>query len=78
MTNKEVVNKNIELTFDFIRQIIKNPAIAEQLPDKCEIDFIEKDFSAITEKQLAKKELIKVSHAFEIINTGHHRMAKSA
>ena len=68
MTNKEKIQRDIELTFDFIRLIIDNPKLAEQLPDKCEIDFIEKDFSSFTEKKLTKKQLIKVNHTFEIVN----------
>lgn len=67
MTNKETVGKNIELTFDFVRQIIDNPKLAEQLPDKCEIDFVEKDFSSLTEKELSTKKLVKVNHTFDII-----------
>jgi hypothetical protein len=70
MTNKEIVQKNIELTFDFIRQIIDNPQLAEQLPDKCEIDFIEKDYSTLNENELSRKKLIKVNHIFELVNTG--------
>ncbi|MFA4851098.1 MAG: hypothetical protein WC868_01865 [Bacteroidales bacterium] len=62
MTNKEKIQRDIELTFDFIRQIIDSPRLAEQLPDKCEIDFIEKDFTSLTEKDLTKKQLIKVNH----------------
>lgn len=67
MTNKETVQKNIELTFDFVRQIINDPKLAEQLPDKCEIDFIDKDFSSHIEGDLTKKRLIKVNHNFEIV-----------
>ena len=67
MTKKEFVRKNIELTFDFVRQIIDNPSIAEKLPDKCEIEFIEKDFSHLSEKELSTKRLIKVSRNFEVI-----------
>ncbi len=37
MTNKEIVNRNIGLTFDFVKQIIDDPALAEQLPDTCGI-----------------------------------------
>jgi len=67
MTNKETIVKNIELTFDFVRQIIDNPHLAEQLPDKCDIDFIEKDFTQLTENDLKKKKLVKVNHTYEII-----------
>ena len=67
MTNKEKIKKDIELTFDFVRQIIETPSLAEQLPDKCEIDFIEKDFTSFSEKDLNKKQLIKVNHTFDIV-----------
>jgi len=69
MTNKEKIQKDIELTFDFIRQIIDNPGFAKQLPDKCEIDFIEKNFTSMTEKDLTKKQLIKVNHTFDIVKS---------
>ena len=75
MTNKEKIQRDIELTFDFIRLIIDNPKIADQLPNKCEIDFIEKDFSSLTEKELAKKQLIKVNHTFEIVKNKKIRLA---
>ncbi|MBI4647593.1 MAG: hypothetical protein HY738_13650 [Bacteroidia bacterium] len=68
MTNKEAIKKDIGLTFNFIRQLIDNPKLAEQLPDKCEIEFLEKDFSSLTESDLANKLLIKVNHSFEILN----------
>jgi len=67
MTKKETIRKNIELTFDFVRQLINNPKLAETLPDKCEIEFIEKDYSSHTEKELKGKRLIKVQHNFELI-----------
>ncbi len=67
MTNKETIRKNIELTFDFVRQIIDNPKLADQLPNKCEIEFIEKDFSSLTEKKWANRQLIKVNPTFDIV-----------
>jgi hypothetical protein len=67
MTKKETIRKNIELTFDFVRQLIENPKLAESLPDKCEIEFIEKDYSSHIEKELKGKKLIKVQHNFELI-----------
>lgn len=67
MTNKETVRKNIELTFDFVRQITDNPDLAEMLPDKCEIDFIEKDFSSLSEKELSSRKLVKVNRTFSLV-----------
>ena len=68
MTNIETINKNIELTFAFVRELIKNPKLLQLLPDKCEIDFIESDFSSLSEKELSKKVLISVNHTFDIIS----------
>lgn len=67
MTNKERTQRDIGLTFDFVRQIIDNPKLAEQLPDKCEIDFIENDFTSLTDRELTKKHLVKVHHTFEVV-----------
>jgi len=44
MTNKETVERNIGLTFDFVNHLIDNPTIAEDLPDDFKLEFIEKDF----------------------------------
>lgn len=68
MTKKETVAKNIELTFDFVRQIIDNPKLADNLPAKCEIEFIERDYSSQTEHDLKNKQLIKVEHNFTFFN----------
>lgn len=67
MTKKETIKKNIGLTVDFVRQLIDEPKLIKNLPNKCEIDFIEGDFSSMTEKELASKKLVKVNHTFEII-----------
>ena len=67
MTNKEIVNRNIGLTFDFVKQIIDDPALAEQLPDTCEIDFIEKDFVSKNRENNSKKYLVKVKNTFEVV-----------
>ena len=68
MTKKETINRNIGLTFDYIREIIKNPSLAETLPSYCEIEFIEKDFPIKNESTLNKKYIIKVKNSFESIS----------
>ncbi|MDQ6756251.1 MAG: hypothetical protein M3004_04870 [Bacteroidota bacterium] len=68
MTKKETINRNIGLTFDFVREIIKNPSLAESLPPNCEVEFIEKDFSIKDESSLNKKHIIKVKNTFESIS----------
>ncbi len=67
MTNKEIVNRNLGLTFDLIRTIIDNPAIVNKLPDHCEIEFVEKDFP-VTHKQFSKhSKFIKVKNNLELV-----------
>ncbi len=65
MTNKEKINRNIGLTFDFVKFLIDNPEKAENLPDDFELEFIEKDFKVDTE--LTGKKLVKVKNSFEMI-----------
>ena len=74
MTRKEKINRNIGLTFDFVREIIKDPSIANQLPDDCEIEFIDKDFPI--KNDLTNKYIIKVKNTFEPVNKVGEPLAK--
>jgi len=66
MTNKETINRSIGLTFDLIRKIIDNPRVIDNLPDNCEIEFIEKDFPG--KKVYPKKsKLVKVKNDLELV-----------
>lgn len=44
MTKKETVSRNIGLSFDFIRQVVKEPGLLDKVPDGSSLEFIEKDF----------------------------------
>mgnify|MGYP000737025502 CR=1 FL=1 len=33
MTKKEIVNRNIGLTFDFVREVLKDPSIIKSVPN---------------------------------------------
>jgi len=66
MTNKESVNRNTGLTFDFVRYLIDNPSKAENLPNKFDLEFIEKDFKI--KDDLKGKKLVKVKKTFEMID----------
>lgn len=68
MTKKEIVNRNIGLTFDFVRQLIEHPSLVKQLPAGSEIEFVEKDFPVKKEKILGDKYIIKVKTVFEPVN----------
>lgn len=68
MTKKEIINRNIGLTFDFVREIIKDPSVGETLPETCELEFIEKDFPVKSGIDLNNKYIIKVKSTFEPVN----------
>lgn len=68
MTKKEKINRNIGLTFDFLRQVVDNPSIIETIPDGATLEFIEKDFPITNETSLNNKYLIKVKSVFEPVN----------
>ena len=47
MTNRETVERNIGLTFDFVNYLIDNPSVTAKFPDNFKLEFIEKDFPKI-------------------------------
>jgi hypothetical protein len=71
MTKKENINRNIGLTFDFLRQVAKDPSILDKIPDGSTLEFVEKDFSKIEKKDAdkikAKKTYLRVQSNLEII-----------
>ena len=72
MTNKEKVERNIGLTIDFVNHLIDNPNIAENLPNKFKLEFIEKDFPNIEKKQPLQttsklnRKIVRVRNTFEL------------
>jgi len=67
VTNKEKINRNIGLTFDFVKFLLDNPEKVENLPNNFELEFIEKDFKVDAELIGKRKKLVKVKNSFEMI-----------
>ena len=73
MTNKETIERNIGLTFDFVNYLIDNPSIVESLPEKFNLEFIEKDFPKIIKKESKednpkiRRKYVRVRNTFEFI-----------
>jgi hypothetical protein len=68
MTNKETVNRNVGLSFDFIRQILENPEIIDEIEDNSTIEFLQKDYPEREKtKQIIADKFIKVKRNFELI-----------
>jgi len=70
MTKDEIVKKNISLSFDFIRYLVKNPEILDNVSDDSEIEFFAADLPlpmSIAEKRLSgsvNKSVFRVEHTF--------------
>ena len=71
MTKKETVNRNIGLTFDFIRQTVKEPTLLNNLPDGSVLEFVEKDFAKkeknIFQTKKVKRKYLRVKSTLEVI-----------
>ena len=74
MTQKETINRNIGLTFDFVNYLIENKEEVEKLPESFELEFLEKDFPKLElkhEKQSAtprlNKKQVRVKNSFDVI-----------
>jgi len=73
MTNKETIERNIGLTFDFVNHLMDNPSLAENLPDDFKLEFIEKDFPTLEKKEQIsndsklKRKYVRVRNTFDIL-----------
>ncbi len=69
MTNKETVRRNLGLTFDFVHQLIDQPALVNKLPDKFLLEFEEKDFPKRIKKERRNKRMkrVRVRSKFDIL-----------
>ncbi len=67
MTKKEFANRNIGMTFDFIRQVVAEPSLTASMTDGAEIDFVDKDAPATGKESRKGKHVMryKVEHVFE-------------
>ncbi len=66
MTKKEIAATNIGMTFDFIRNMVDNPAAIASIPEGAELDFIGAEApvspSTVIKTKTAR---YKVCHVFE-------------
>lgn len=72
MTPKETIERNIELTFDFVNYLIDNKEEIKKLPDNFELVFVENDFSKAGFSQAQNKgnnlqnKYVRVKNSFDI------------
>jgi len=65
MTKDEIMSKNINLTFDFIDYLIKNPSEAEKIPNGSRIVFEETIQGNIHKNKLKKDNVLIVRKVYE-------------
>jgi WYL domain-containing protein len=72
MTKKEIVNRNIGLTFDFLRQLIEEPSLLDKVPNGSVLEFVEKDFSkekvTVSSKKKKNRKYLQVRSHFNVID----------
>jgi hypothetical protein len=69
MTNKEQIQRDLSVAFDFVEQIINNPDMLDKIPDGSNITFLD-DENVKPEKKLTKntqKKYVKVKRSFELL-----------
>ena len=69
MTNKEQIQRDIAIAFDFVEQIIDNPDILDKIPDGTAITFLDSE-NVKPEKHISKnsaKKYVKVKRHFEVL-----------
>ena len=64
MTNKETIERNIGLTFDFVNHLIDNKSDLDKLPDNFTVEFVEKDFPKIQRKHSVNQAIPNVRRKF--------------
>jgi len=68
MTNKETIERNIGLTFDFVNHLMDNKSDLEKLPDDFVVEFVEKDFPKLQRRQSVnpniRRKFVQVKNSF--------------
>ena len=68
MTNKETIERNIGLTFDFLKQALKTPSLLDNIADGSIIEFVDKDFSKKeTKKTVKPNSYLRINTQFELV-----------
>ncbi len=69
MTNREQIQRDIAVAFDFAEQIIDNPTILDKIPEGASVTFLN-DENVKPEKRVdrrSEKKYVKVKRHFEVL-----------
>jgi hypothetical protein len=69
MTNKEQIQRDIAIAFDFVEQIIDNPDILDKIPEGTTVTFLDGE-NVKPEKPISQdtaKKYVNVKRHFEVL-----------
>ena len=79
MNEKHHVERDMAITFDFLRYMVDHPGMIDDLPDGAEIDFISSDIvstaPAEDPKRLPGGTLIATRRSFELLPSSRDPMS---
>ena len=69
MTNKEQIQRDIAIAFDFAEQIIDNPDLLDKIPEGAVITFLDEENKKIEKRydSVPIKKYVKVKRRFEVL-----------
>ena len=69
MSNKEQIQRDIAVAFDFVEQIIDNPELTDKIPEGSVITFIDEENTKIEKRssKFQQKKYVKVKRHFEVL-----------
>ena len=69
MTNREQIQRDIAITFDFVEEILVNPDMLDQIPDGTSITFLDDENVKIEKHNVrdTAKKYVKVKRHFEVL-----------
>ena len=67
MTNKEQVQRDIAIAFDFMEQIILNPELTDKIPEGAAVSFVNEGDKRTEKIKIPKKKYVRVKRHFEVL-----------
>jgi len=69
MTNKEQIQRDIAVAFDFVEQIINNPGLTDKIPNGSAVTFIDEENKKAERRttRIPHKKYVKVKRHFEVL-----------
>ena len=69
MTNREQIQRDIAVAFDFVEQIIDNPELTDKIPEGSIITFIDEENNKRERysSKTTQKKYVKVKRHFEVL-----------